>query len=127
MLARGQPSLIGAADLDGCGWPEIVCTTGVLATIHILSGRDGSVLWERSFDEQVYFGQGTRIADLDGDEHPELFVLGNASPQNSRRLGWAFNFGEGFEHPRLLWRADLRSFPDHPPVLRVGERGRSRS
>ncbi len=113
LLVRGQPNLIGAADLDGCGRPEVVCATGLPATIHILSGRDGKVLWERSFDEQVYFMQGTRIADLDGDGRPELFVLGNAPPENSRRLGWAFSFANGFGRPRLLWGGKPLPFNPH--------------
>ena len=113
MLVRGQPNLIGAADLDGCGRREVVCATAMPATIHILSGRDGSVLWERSFDEQVYFMQGTRIADLDADGRPELFVLGNAPPQNSGRLGWAFSFADGFAQPRLLWAANPLPFNPH--------------
>ncbi|MBI3920166.1 MAG: VCBS repeat-containing protein [Armatimonadetes bacterium] len=113
MLSRGQPNLLGIADLDGCGRPEVVCATGMPATIHILSGKDGRVLWERSFDEQVYFMQGTRLADLDGDGKPELFLLGNAAAENSRKVGWAYNFRDGFAKPRRLWGGQALPFNPH--------------
>ena len=113
VLGRGQPYLLGAADLDGCGTPEVVCSTGLPATIHILSGQDGRLLWEHSFDEQVYFAQGTRIADLDGDGVPELFILGNAPAENSGRVGWAYSFRDGYASPRQLWGGMKLPFNPH--------------
>jgi outer membrane protein assembly factor BamB len=103
LLPRGSSNLLGAGDLDGDGFTEIVCATSVPATAYVLSGRDGRVLWERTFDEQVSFANGCRVADLDGDGRPDLFLLGNAPAVNSRRLGWAFRFRGGCGNPEMIW------------------------
>jgi len=122
LLPQGRPYLLAAADLDRDGVPEVICSSGPPATIHILSGRDGRLLWEKSFEEQVYFTNGTRVADLDGDGGPELFILGNAPAENSRRVGWAYRFARGFAEPELLWGGrDMPLNPHYRPQTIVAD------
>ena len=122
LLPCGEPSLLGAADLDGDGCPEIVAASGPPAVIYVLSGRDGSLLWQRRFDEQVYFENGTRLADLDGDGRTDLFLMGNAPAENSRKIGWAFSFPHGWREPNLLWGPlDLHFNPHYRPQTIVAD------
>lgn len=122
LLPCGEPSLIGAADLDGDGYPEIVAAGGPPATVYVLSGRDGRLLWQRTFGEQVTFENGTRLADLDGDGRPDLFLMGNAPAENSRHIGWAFSFPPGWREPKLLWGPlDLHFNPHFRPQTIVAD------
>jgi outer membrane protein assembly factor BamB len=122
LLPCGEPSILGVCDLDGDGSPEVVASSGPPAAIHVLRGRDGRLLWERRFDEQVYFQNGTRLADLDGDGRPDLFLMGNAPAENSRRVGWAFAFPPGWQEPRLLWGPlELRFNPHYRPQTIVAD------
>ncbi|MBI2301484.1 MAG: hypothetical protein HYU66_21475 [Armatimonadetes bacterium] len=113
LLPTGKPFVLGAADFDGCGVKEVVVSSGPPAGLHVLSGRDGRLLWERTCAEQVYFTNGTRLADLDGDGRPELFLLGNAPAENSHRVGWCYSFRDGFKAPHLLWGDRAMPFNPH--------------
>jgi len=122
LLSCGRPYIVGVADLDADGWAEIVASSGPPATLYILSGRDGRLLWQRTYEEQVYFENGTRLADLDGDGRPDLFLMGNAPAENSRRIGWALTFPRHWREPKLLWGPlDLHFNPHYRPQTIVAD------
>jgi hypothetical protein len=88
----------GVADFDGDGEREVVAT-GSPGLVVLVSGRTGRVLWRtRPTDFSPRIGE-VRVARLDGDSLPDLYVADMASSQSAPRpesmFGWSFGGGFG--------------------------------
>lgn len=64
-------TLHGVMDLDGDGKLEIVAASS--RNVFVLDGGTGAILWKEPDGEVGNVG-GVRIADLDGDGHPEVLI-----------------------------------------------------
>ena len=83
------------ADVDGDGLLELVVSSG--RNVFVLAGGSGKVLWKNPDGEVGNVG-GVRLADLDGDHHPEIVIDDCACCGVSATVspaGGAYHFGVG--------------------------------
>lgn len=64
-------TLHAVVDLDGDGVLEVVASSP--RNVFVLSGATGAILWSEPEGEVGNVG-GVRLADLDGDKHPEIVI-----------------------------------------------------
>jgi hypothetical protein len=99
-----------AADLNGDGWPDIVCVNygGGAGNVHVFINSGGSA---PTFSSSVLTGSGSTysgpvsvaLADLTGDNASDI-VIGDASG----RVAWHKNTGAGsFSSPRVIDTASV--------------------
>ncbi|MBI5515520.1 MAG: hypothetical protein HY909_17195 [Deltaproteobacteria bacterium] len=94
-------TLVGLTDLDGEGRREVLAL-GANGAVLILDGRDGRLLWSlpRALRGVV---SAARVADLDGDGRPDLYV---GQCLNAPHPAVAYSFPRGYASPEELWRLE---------------------
>jgi outer membrane protein assembly factor BamB len=111
--------IIGVDDLDGDGHLEVIAsTTGFAANgeIHVISFDSG----EEQFSFQFTGGEGgprrihSAITSIDGGRTKNLFFV-----QTYSTSAWAFDFSDGIERGRLLWKSEEMHYnsPQAPPIV----------
>lgn len=94
-----------AADINGDGKDEIICTfTKQMAVLT----SEGKLLWKKSFT----FQPGISIMDLTGDLIPEILVK-----SDDKRMGLQIFSGEG---EKLAWKEFYKRWYDKPPLDKSG-------
>jgi subtilase family serine protease len=71
---NGAPTVF---DLNGDGRPEVLIKGN--GYFHIFDGKEGNLIFEDPFGESTHnnlANQSVIVADLDGDDHAEIFVMG---------------------------------------------------
>lgn len=89
-------------DLNGDGRPEVLIKSDNF--FQIFDGKEGNLLFEESFNEPFYsyYRQNVFVADLDGDNHSEILVLGyNSSTGECFRVYGSAN--NDWVNARRIW------------------------
>lgn len=85
------------ADIDGDGFMELAIGT-YDGTLLVLNAEDGSLKWDYSFNNPIYIGAPTTMADLNNDNLYEIIFI------DSDRVGVLDNNGD------LIWDFDIPSW-----------------
>lgn len=111
----GDPSVVDVVDLDGSGTLEVVVRTTPAA--YVLDYLTGKVLW-RSPPVQFEFVARVRVADLDGDGLPDVYVDECAAcGKAGQAVAGAFSFKGGAAAGVPLW---IRAATATPPSRHSG-------
>jgi hypothetical protein len=101
-------ALVGMADLDDDGLPEIV-TWGARGRVVLLSGRDGSVVWQVPAGPIGEAGT-VRVTDFDGDGIRDLYIGEcRCCTLHGTASGVAYSFAGGFTRARELWQLEANA------------------
>ena len=94
---QATASLLGVADFDGDGRPELVLYTRVGAKA--LDLATGNVVWQQPPAEMGVVSL-VRMGDLDGDGLPDLAIAeGRGQSGYKPQTGFVYAFGSGFASP----------------------------
>ena len=94
------------ADLDGAGGDEIVVSAAG-GRVHVLDAATGARVWSSPVGEIGVTG-AVRLADLDGDGQPDLYVADNAcgSTGSLGDVAVAYSFGASLSSPTRLFQLE---------------------
>lgn len=93
--------IVGEADLDGDGAPEIVARS--TNRVYVVDRATGTVRWAEPIGELGTIGS-VRVTDLDGDARPDLLVQECwCCGVRSDTPGVAYSFASNLGAPTLLW------------------------
>jgi len=97
----GVDRLEAARDMDGDGVTDIVARSS--GRVFILNGKTGAVEWAEDPAEMGTIA-GVRVADLDGDKKPDLFVQEcGCCAVKSGTTGLIYSFANGSASPKVIW------------------------